>query len=172
MGEYETELYSNDNIMNTGILRLNNVYGPNSDLSKERSQVIPSLIRKAIKNPNEKFVVWGNGEQSRDFIFVSDVVEALLAILEKGLNKGPIQVGNETKTKISQIAEMICKISGKDISIEYDASRLVGDFARSSDITRAKEILNWTPKTSLEDGLSKTYEWAENFLKEYQKITA
>ena len=170
MGEYETELYSNDKLMSTGILRLNNVYGPNSDLSPDRSQVIPALIRKAILYPKEKFIVWGDGQQSRNFVFVSDIVDALLAVVEKGLDKGPIQIGTEVKTKISEIAEMVIKVFGKDIPIEYDTSKPVGDLGRSSDFAMARNILGWEPKVSLEEGISKTYEWAHGYLKEQGKI--
>ena len=166
MGEYETELYSKDHIMNTGILRINNVYGPNSDLSPERSQVIPALIRKAILYPKEKFIVWGTGKQSRNFVYVTDVVQALLSMADKGLNKGPIQIGSEVKTKISEIAEIIVQTSGKEIEIEYDTKKPMGDLARSSDVTKAKEILGWSPRVSLHEGLSKTYEWANKYLKE------
>jgi len=164
MGEYETELYSENKKMNTGILRFNNVYGPNSDLSPERSQVIPALLRKAIRYPQEKFIVWGNGQQSRNFVYVSDAVDALLEASEKGLNKGPIQIGTEVKTTITEISESIIKKSGKDITIEYDTSKPVGDIGRSSDYAKAREILGWSPKVTLEEGISKTYDWAENFL--------
>ena len=81
-------------MLDASILRLHNVYGPNTDLSPERSQVIPATIRKAIQYPKEDFIIWGNGEQSRAFIYVSDIVDALILSMEKGINKGPIQIGN------------------------------------------------------------------------------
>ena len=83
MGEYECELYSRTGMLDASILRLHNVYGPNTDLSPERSQVIPATIRKAIRYPEEDFIIWGNGEQNRAFMYVSDVVDALILSLEK-----------------------------------------------------------------------------------------
>jgi len=165
MGEYECDLYSKSGRLDTAILRLHNVYGPNSDLSPERSQVIPATIRKAINYPNEKFVVWGSGKQSRAFIYVSDVVDALLLAADKGINKGPIQIGNEKKTTIDELANRIIDISEKEIYKEHDLTKPEGDFGRAADCTLAKKILGWEPKVSLEEGLRKTYEWANYYLK-------
>lgn len=165
MGEYECELYSKSGMIDASILRLHNVYGPNSDLSIEKSQVIPATIRKAIRYPDEDFIVWGNGEQSRAFMYVSDIVDALILSMEKGVNKGPIQIGNENKTTINEIADRVIEISGKKIERKHDLSKPVGDFGRAADCSLAEKILGWKPKVNLDQGLRKTYEWAEEFLK-------
>ena len=165
MGEYECELYSRTGMLDASILRLHNVYGPHSDLSPQKSQVIPATIRKAIRYPEEDFVIWGNGEQSRAFIYVTDVVDALVLAMEKGVNKGPIQIGNEKKTTINEIADKVIKISGKDIKKEFDLSKPTGDLGRAADCSLAKEVMDWEPKVNLDQGLRMTYEWAEQFLK-------
>jgi GDP-D-mannose 3', 5'-epimerase len=97
MGEHECSLYSKSVQINAAILRLHNVYGPHSDLSPERPQVIPATVSKAIRYPYERFIIWGDDKQNRAFIYVSDVVEALILATEKGLNKGPIQIGTDKK---------------------------------------------------------------------------
>lgn len=168
MGEYEAELYSRSGQLNIAILRLHNVFGPNSDLSAERSQVIPATIRKAIRYPNEKFIIWGDGSQSRSFIYVSDAVDALLVAAEKGINQGPIQIGTDKKTTIEEIADKVIEISGKDIMKEHDLTKPVGDFGRAGDCSKAKKILKWEPKVSLEEGLTETYEWAFRYLKNHR----
>lgn len=168
MGEYECELFSKSGMLNTGILRLHNVYGPHSDLSVERSQVIPATIRKAILYPEEKYLIWGNGEQNRSFIYVTDVVEGLLLVAEKGINKGPIQIGTNEKTTINEIASMVREVSGKNIVIEHDLTKPVGDFGRAADITLAKKILGWEPKVSMKEGIKKTYDWAYNYLQSHK----
>ena len=168
MGEYECDLFSKSGMLNTGILRLHNVYGPHSDLSVERSQVIPATIRKAILYPEEKFLIWGNGEQNRSFIYVTDVVESLLLVAEKGINKGPIQIGTDEKTTINQLADMVIEVSGKNIEKEHDLTKPVGDFGRAADITLAKKILGWKPKVSMKEGIKKTYDWSYNFLKSHK----
>ena len=171
MGEYECELYSKSKLLNAAILRLHNVYGPNSDLSPERSQVIPATIRKAIRYPNERFVIWGDGKQNRSFVYVSDVVEALTLAAEKGLSKGPIQIGTDKKTTIEEIADTVIRISGKNnIVKEHDLTKPVGDMGRAADCTLAANILKWQPRVSMEEGLSRTYEWAFQYLKSHGKI--
>ena len=159
-GEYEAELVGKNTDMNVGILRLHNVYGPKAVLSKRRSQAIPSLIRKAVRYPEEEFTVWGSGKQGRDFIFVSDVVEALLLLPLKGMNQGPIQIASGHETTIAEIAKTIIKISGKDIPIKFDTSKPEGDFGRSGNYDKAKRVLGWDVTTKLEDGLRQTYHWA------------
>ncbi|MEI6258801.1 MAG: NAD-dependent epimerase/dehydratase family protein [Deltaproteobacteria bacterium] len=159
MGEYEAEIIGKNTAMNIGLLRLHNVYGPGSVFDPERSQVLPALVRKAINYPNEKFIVWGSGQQYRDFVFVDDIVEALLLVAEKGMGKGLIQIGSEQATSIQQAAELIVKISGKQIPINYDISGPEGDRGRIADCGRAKTILGWQLKTQLEDGLINLYQW-------------
>lgn len=160
MGEYEASLLADKGAANIGILRLQNVYGPRSILSRKRSQVIPSLIRKAILYPQEDFVVWGSGNQSRDFVFVGDVVDALLRLPLRGMNKGAIQIGTAKETTVAQVAQAIINASGRDIPIKFDPSKPEGDGGRSGDFTRAKKILGWDVFTSIEDGIRQTYEWA------------
>jgi nucleoside-diphosphate-sugar epimerase len=101
LGEYEAELLARYSHINVGILRLHNVYGPRALLAKKRSQVIPSLIRKAIRYPEEDFVVWGSGKQARDFVFVGDVIDALLRLPLRGLGQGAIQIGTAKETTVA-----------------------------------------------------------------------
>jgi GDP-D-mannose 3', 5'-epimerase len=164
MGEYECGLAQQEALLNIGILRFHNVYGPHCELSPERSQVIPALIRKAIRYPKEPFVVWGSGEQRRAFVYVRDVVDALVSVRESGMNRGVIQIGPDYSTSIRTIAEKIVKMSGKPIAIEYDVSRPEGDMDRTADWTRAREILNWRPSTAIDQGLQLTYQWCEMYL--------
>jgi len=140
---------------------LHNVYGTPCDFG-DRSQVIPSLIRKAIRYPEEDFVVWGSGQQGRSFIHVDDVVRGIHLGLERGLGKGPIQLGTEVCTTISEIAQTIVDISGKDMSIHFDTSKPEGDRGRRADISKARDVLGWSPKVSLETGLAQTYRWIES----------
>jgi len=164
MGEYECGLAQEEGLLNVGILRLHNVFGPRCELSPDRSQVIPALIRKAINYPNEPFIVWGSGKQRRAFVYVEDVVDALVSVREKGMNRGTIQIGPSSSVSVSEIAQKIVSLSGKSITIEYDTTRREGDVDRTADWTRAREILGWTPTTSIDEGLRKTYQWCETYL--------
>ena len=164
MGEYECELAQKSNDINIGILRLHNVYGPPCEISPEKSQVIPALCRKAINYPNEEFIIWGSGEQKRAFLYVDDVIDAITRTLNVGMNKGVIQIGPSESTSITDIAKKIISFAGKGIEIKYDLSRPEGDKDRIADWSKAEKILGWEPKTSLDEGLNKTYDWVHNYL--------
>ena len=166
MGEYEALLLERNSDMQVGILRLQNVYGPRSILSKKRSQVIPSLMRKAVRYPDEEFIVWGSGGQARDFIFVGDVVDALLRLPLRGMGQGPIQIGTARETTIAELAGKIVEISGKPIEIKFDTDKPEGDGGRSGNYNKAKHLLSWDVFTSLENGLKQTYDWAFEQIKE------
>lgn len=158
MGQYETELLEKETGIPTCSLMFHNVYGSPCDYG-ERSQVIPALIRKAINYPTEPFNVWGSGEQGRAFVHVDDIVNGIVLALKKGWNKGHIQLGPSMCTSIKEIAEKIVNISGKKITIFYDTSKPEGDKARSADYSKAKFILGWEPKITLEEGLREQYVW-------------
>ena len=164
MGEYECELAQKEGKIEVSVLRLHNVYGPPCELSQEKSQVIPSLCRKAILYPNEKFIVWGSGTQRRTFIYVRDVVDALMATLDSGMGKGVIQIGTTESHSIANVAEKITGLSNKEIEIIFDLAKPEGDKDRVADSTKAEKILGWQPKVSLEEGLEETYLWAKQKL--------
>ncbi len=163
MGEYEMELANKLKHIETGTLRLHNVYGPPCEISPEKSQVIPSLIRKLIKN--EEFIVWGSGQQRRAFLYVDDVVDGILKYIDKGFGKGTIQLSPENSTSISEVAEKLLEISKKNIKIIYDTSKPEGDKDRTGDTSKARKDLDWKPTTSINDGLEKTYDWVKAYLK-------
>ena len=164
MGDYECELAQKSDDIEIGILRLHNVYGPPCEISPEKSQVIPALCRKAINYPNEEFIIWGSGEQKRAFLYVDDVIDAITRTLNVGMNKGVIQIGPSESTSITNIAKKIISYANKGIEIKCDLSRPEGDKDRTADWSKAKKILGWEPKTSLDEGLNKTYEWVYNYL--------
>jgi len=148
-----------------GIARIFTAYGPGEPLD-ETAHVIPALIRKAIMYPMEGFVVWGSGDQTRSFMYVSDCVEALLKLEEEASNPPIIvNVGSDEEVLVRTIAEKIIKISGKSIEIKYDLTKPVGPTSRTADIHRAKMLLGWRPIVGLDEGLRRTYAWAEERLK-------
>jgi len=128
--------------------------------------VIASLIRKAIRYPEEDFVVWGDGSQRRAFVYVDDLVEGIMRLDEHVERKVSLTVnlGSTEEVTIRELAEMIVEISGKDIRPKYDTTKPTGVLSRLPDLTRAERVLGWRPKTRLYDGLKATYEWAERRL--------
>ena len=161
MGQYEAELLEQEAGVPVSVLVLHNVYGAPTDYTAEKGQVIPSLVRKAIRAPEEPFVVWGSGSQGRAFVHVDDVVDALVSAASRGLGQGAIQIGPDACTTIREVAETVVEISEKDIAIEYDLTAPEGDRGRRADYTKAREVLGWTPTVSLRDGIAELYEWME-----------
>ena len=156
-----------------GIARIFNVYGENEPLG-QRAHVVADLIRKAILYPKEDFVVYGDGKQSRDFLYVSDCVDALLK-LEAALsnstnsmnstNSITVNIGSSIPVPIGVLAEKIVEFSGKGIEIKHDLSKPVGPCSRTANTEKAKTLLGWEPKVSLEEGLRRTYHWVEKKVK-------
>jgi GDP-D-mannose 3', 5'-epimerase len=146
-----------------GIARIFNVYGPCEQLG-ETAHVIPTLVRKAIVSP-EDFVVLGDGTQSRCFVYVSDCVDALMRLEQKTSRQSVIvNVGSDQTVPISAIAENIVRISHKAIKIRYDPSGSFGPISRTAKISKASALLGWQPRISLDEGLKRTYAWAEKRL--------
>ena len=164
MGEYEIELASKYNLIESCILRLHNVYGPPCDLNPEKSQVIPALCRKILEAENNEIIVWGSGKQKRAFVYIDDIIDGILLGIEKGFNKGVIQLGPQTSHSIEYIANYLVSLVDKKINIKYDISKPEGDKDRIPDCTRANQILNWSPSIEINQGLKKIFDWVKNNL--------
>lgn len=154
MGELDATYLAKEKNIETVVLSLHNVYGSPCDYKSPKSQVIPSLINRAVSTTNKKISVWGDGSQGRAFVHVSDVVEGLVLALSKGANSGTIQIGPNICTSIAEIAQNICSIIDNSIVIEYDVTKPTGDHGRRADYTKAKQILGWEPKMDLRKGLA------------------
>ena len=164
MGEIQCETYHLDYGMKCSVVRIFNAYGENENLDPRWSHVIPSLIRKAILYPQEEFSIFGDGEQERGFLYVQDCVEGLILGMEKTVDADPINLGSEEVVSINELAKKIINISGKIIETKYDLSGPQGTHKYCADTTKMKQALGWTPQTSLDEGLERTYQWAEREL--------
>lgn len=149
-----------------GIARIFHAYGTNIYLKPDRSQVIASLIRKAVRYPAEGFVVWGDGNQRRCFVYIDDALDALMRLEKHVLKKGnlTVNVGSTEETTVRELAELVVKLSKKDITLKFDDTKLTGALNRMPDLRRAKSVLGWSPTTSFLDGLTKTFDWAKGRL--------
>lgn len=139
--------------INTRIIRIFNTYGPRMRLDDGR--VVPNFIQQALRG--EPLTVYGEGEQTRSFCYVSDLVEGIYRLLLSE-EHDPVNVGNPSEISIKQFAETINRIVNNQAGIIHKSALRLGDDPqrRRPDITRAKEILNWEPRISLEEGLRKT----------------
>jgi nucleoside-diphosphate-sugar epimerase len=146
-----------------GVARIFHAYGENIYLRPDRSQVIGSLVRKAIRFPREGFVVWGDGSQRRCFVFVDDAIDAIFRLMGHVERQGSltVNVGSTEETTVRELAERAIELSGKEIPLEFDPSRPTGALNRMPDLERVKRVLGWSPTTTFAKGLERTYEWAE-----------
>ncbi len=142
-------------------LRFFNVYGPRQNPASPYSGVISKFMERVVKKRN--IVIYGTGKQTRDFVFVKDVVLALLATWRKKPKKAIFNVGTGEKTTINALANEINQLGGKNSEIVYQIKRQ-GDILHSqADITKAGKFLSWRPQTNLKKGLKKTYLWYRNY---------
>jgi len=148
--------------VSVGVARIFHAYGRNIYIKPDRSQVIASLMRKAIRYPREDFVVWGDGRQRRCFVYVDDVMDALVKLLVHVEKKGSltVNVGSTEEVTVLELARMIIGLSGKKIEPKLDPSRPSGALNRMPELSRVKETLGWEPKTPFSKGLAKTFDWA------------
>ena len=136
----------------------NNAYGVHDNFHPSFSHVIPSLIRRTVAG-EDPLVVWGDGTPTRDFLYVKDFVEGVLLAAEKLDTDEYVNLGSGTETAIKDLISMIQKHTGHTGTVVYDNTKPNGQPRRSVDISRARELIGFEPKYSLEDGLKETIEW-------------
>ena len=138
-----------------------NLYGPGDNFDLQSSHVLPALIHKAVEAkeagaPN--ITVWGSGTPRREFLFVSDLADACLFLLEHVDEAGPINVGTGEDVTIRELAELVCRTVGYEGELVFDASKPDGTPRKLMDVTKLAG-LGWKATTSLEDGVAKTVGW-------------
>jgi dTDP-glucose 4,6-dehydratase len=140
--------------LRTRIARIFNCYGPG--MSAGDGRAIPDFIRRALDG--DPVVVFGDGSQTRSFCYVDDLVEGLLALLRSD-EPQPVNIGNPDERSLLEVARLVVSLTGSDSPITFDALPEDDPRSRRPDITRARTILGWEPRTELEDGLARTIAW-------------
>lgn len=159
MGEYYCQVFTRAYGLETIALRYFNVFGPRQDPSSAYSGVISRFI--AALSTGETPVIYGDGEQSRDFTYIANVIDANLRAAETTRGIGQIiNVANGERVTLNELLERLKQITGNaDVQAEYREAR-VGDVKHSlADITRAREYLGYEPQVGLEEGLRLTIDW-------------
>ncbi len=139
-----------------------NLYGPGDNFDPETSHVIPALIRKfadAVAHGDDTVVCWGQGVVTREFLYVDDAAEAIVAAAEVHNDSAPINLGGGEEIRIADLAERIAELYGFRGRIAWDSSQPDGQPRRGLDSTKAYVRLNWKPKIGLQEGLRRTVDW-------------
>ena len=136
-----------------------NLYGPNDNYDLETSHVLPALIRKAHEaktRRDKELVVWGSGRPMREFLYVDDMADACVFMMEAGISEGLYNVGTGEDVTVRELAETVMDVVGFDGDIVFDASKPDGTPRKLLDVSRLK-ALGWSASTGLEDGIARSY---------------
>jgi GDP-L-fucose synthase len=142
-----------------------NLYGPNDNFDPQTSHVIPGLVRKLVeaRARGERTVTcWGTGSASREFLYVEDAADAILLAAERYNKPDPVNIGSGHEITVRDLATLLCKLTGFEGELIWDATQPDGQPRRRLDVTRADREFGFLAKTSLEDGLRNTIEWYQN----------
>ena len=147
------------------IARYHNIYGPYGTYDGGREKAPAALCRKIIharKENLDKIEVWGDGNQTRSFLYIEDCIEGTLRLFESDYSE-PVNIGSDEQVSINQMIDIIQEISKiKKLSRDYQLDKPKGVRGRSSNNDLVKKVLNWSYKIKLKDGLKKTYDWTYN----------
>ncbi|WP_299201011.1 UDP-glucuronic acid decarboxylase family protein [Brumimicrobium sp.] len=159
--EAMTMAYHTYHGLETRIVRIFNTYGPRMRLNDGR--VLPAFIGQSLRG--EDLTVFGDGSQTRAFCYVDDLIEGIVRLLFSDYSD-PVNIGNPDEITIGEFAEEIIKLTGTSQKVIYKDLPVNDPKQRQPDITKAKEILDWSPKVSREEGLKLTYEYFKSLSEE------
>src|SRR5687768_12521093 len=151
--------YTEDFGLETRVVRFHNIFGPLGTYDGGREKSPAAICRKiALAQDGEDIEVWGDGEQTRSYCYIDDCVEGIYRLM-RSEHREPINLGQDRMISVNELVDMVAKIAGKKIGKRYDLTKPQGVRGRNSDNTRLREVLNWEPSVSLEEGLAITYHW-------------
>jgi GDP-L-fucose synthase len=139
-----------------------NLYGPRDNFDLESSHVIPALIRKCLEAKQScasEIVAWGTGTATREFLYVEDAAEAIVAAAEKYSKPEPVNLGSGEEISVRDLLEQIRSLVGYEGTIRWDSTKPDGQPRRCLDTSRAQAEFGWRAKTPLRQGLEKTIAW-------------
>lgn len=153
------EFYSRISTTKFSIIRHSNIYGPYDKFDLERSHVFGASITKVMNS--KKFVnIWGDGNESRDFLYINDLISFVdLAIKKQRKNFEIFNVGSSKNLSIKNLVKKIIRHSGRDLKINYDLTKKSLKNSVKLNTSKSKRILGWYPKINIDSGIKKTLEW-------------
>ena len=156
------QYYTEDFGLGTRVARFHNVYGPLGTYDGGREKA-PAAICRKVALAQDEIEIWGDGLQTRSFMYVDDCVEGIYR-LTQGDHHQPLNLGTDVMVTINELVDLVSEIAGKKLKKVHDVSKPQGVRGRNSDNSKLREILQWEPAVSLEEGLRWTYKWIEEQL--------
>jgi nucleoside-diphosphate-sugar epimerase len=152
----------------TRVARFHNVYGPHGTWDGGREKAPAAVCRKiinAVETGQDEIEIWGDGKQTRSFMYIDDCIEGIRRIMKSEVPE-PLNLGSDELTTINGLVEMVEDIAGVELKHRHNLSAPKGVNGRNSDNTLIKKRLGWAPSISLRDGMERTYQWIhEEYLK-------
>jgi GDP-D-mannose 3',5'-epimerase len=153
------QYYMEDYGLPTRVVRFHNVYGPLGTYDGGREKAPAAMCRKVAYAPNPGTIeVWGDGKQTRSFMYVDDCIEGIHRIMRSDYQK-PLNLGTDELVTVDELAEIVIGASEKNITLVHDLSKPQGVRGRNSDNTRLRAVLQWEPQMTLRKGIIPTYRW-------------
>lgn len=155
------QYYQEDFDIETRVARFHNVYGPLGTYDGGKEKAPAAISRKiALANDVDEIDIWGDGSQTRSFMYIDDCVEGVYRLMHSDYHL-PLNLGRDDLITINELVDLVASIAGKQISKTHDLTKPQGVRGRNSDNTRIKEVLGWAPSITLSEGLRPTYKWIE-----------
>ena len=145
--------------LNIRIARFHNIFGPLSCYNNGKEKAPAAICRKVLEAKDGDFIeIWGTGNQTRSFLYIDECLDGIERLMQSDY-KEPLNIGSDEMISINDLANIIIKISGKNLKIKNIQSNTIGVMGRNSDNKRIKEILKWSPSKPLIDGITELYNW-------------
>lgn len=149
--------------LNVRVARFHNIFGPLGTWTGGKEKAPAAMCRKvaeAIRDKKDYIEIWGDGKQTRSFLYIDECLEGIRRLMDSETFFGPVNIGSEEMVTINQLAEYVMEIAGVELGINHVDGPL-GVRGRNSDNKLIKEKLGWAPSQPLKIGLEKTYKWIE-----------
>ena len=156
------------------VARFHNVYGPHGTWDGGREKAPAAICRKVLEakiSGNHEIEIWGDGHQTRSFMYIDDCVRGVKAIFESDIHE-PINLGSNELVTINQLVDLVEEIAGVKLKRNYNLHAPRGVNGRNSDNTKIRQYLGWEPSIRLKDGLAKTYAWIQDEMLALQETRA
>ena len=146
------------------VARFHNVYGPNGTWEGGREKAPAAICRKVLQakaSSKKEIEIWGDGNQTRSFMYIDDCTKGILSIIESEIHE-PLNLGSSELVTINQLVDIVEEIAGTKLNRKYNLSAPKGVNGRNSDNTKINKYLGWEPSIPLKEGMANTYHWIEN----------